>query len=125
MMARTETSMSSPIMMLWLYLRVSTNMGGCLPACGGLRPEASSRHPAAEDYALVAEQLEAAAVEQPDADDDSEEEAEDAERPARRRRGRRGGRRRPRRKPSGPLEATFDRGEEGYGLWLDPAVQDD
>ena len=23
------------------------------------------------------------------------------------------------------LEATFDHGEEGYGLWLDPAVQDD
>jgi hypothetical protein len=30
------------------------------------------------------------------------------------------------RKPSaGPLEATFDHGEEGYGLWLDPAVEDD
>ena len=25
----------------------------------------------------------------------------------------------------GPLEGTFDHGEEGYGLWLDPAVQDD
>lgn len=24
-----------------------------------------------------------------------------------------------------PLEGTFDHGEEGYGLWLDPAVQDD
>ena len=23
-----------------------------------------------------------------------------------------------------PLEGTFDHGEEGYGLWLDPAVQD-
>ena len=30
-----------------------------------------------------------------------------------------------RRRPSGTLEATFDHGEEGYGLWLDPAVQDD
>jgi hypothetical protein len=39
----------------------------------------------------------------------------------RRRRGRRGGR--ARRKPD--LEATFEQGEEGYGLWLDPAVQDD
>ncbi len=29
----------------------------------------------------------------------------------------------PARRPS--LEATFDHGEEGYGLWLDPAVQDD
>jgi outer membrane biosynthesis protein TonB len=27
--------------------------------------------------------------------------------------------------PGTPLEATFDHGEEGYGLWLDPAVQDD
>jgi hypothetical protein len=25
---------------------------------------------------------------------------------------------------SGPLEGTFDHGEEGYGLWLDPAIQD-
>ena len=25
----------------------------------------------------------------------------------------------------GTLEATFDHGDEGYGLWLDPAVQDD
>ena len=39
----------------------------------------------------------------------------------RRRRGRRGGR--GRRSPR-TLEATFDHGEEGYGLWLDPAVQD-
>jgi hypothetical protein len=42
--------------------------------------------------------------------------------PRRRRRGRRGGRGRRRRKE---LEGTFDHGEEGYGLWLDPAVQDD
>ena len=28
-------------------------------------------------------------------------------------------------RPPGPLEGTFDHGEEGYGLWLDPAVQDD
>ena len=27
--------------------------------------------------------------------------------------------------PAGPLEGTFDHGEEGYGLWLDPAVADD
>jgi hypothetical protein len=32
--------------------------------------------------------------------------------------------RRPRAKASGPLEGTFDHGEEGYGLWLDPAVAD-
>ncbi len=51
----------------------------------------------------------------------------DDDQPKRRRRGRRGGRGRGRggaRKPK-PLEGTFDHGEEGYGLWLDPAVQDD
>ena len=50
---------------------------------------------------------------------------EDEAKPRRRaRRGRRGGRGRSRgaRKP---LDGTFDHGEEGYGLWLDPAVQDD
>lgn len=42
----------------------------------------------------------------------------------RRRRGGRGGRGRGRR-GKGPLEATFDHGkDEGYGLWLDPAVKD-
>ncbi len=77
----------------------------------------------AEDDALIAAELDAAEAEQSDEDDDSEEEDE---RPARRRRGRRGGRSsRPRRKSGGPLEATFDHGDEGYGLWLDPAVQDD
>src|SRR3954454_24294275 len=45
------------------------------------------------------------------------------ERTGRRRRRRRGRRGRGRRKP---LEATFDQGEEeGYGIWLDPAVKDD
>jgi hypothetical protein len=75
----------------------------------------------AEDDALIAAELDAAEAERSEED---EEAAEPEERPARRRRGRRGGRA-PRRKASGPLEATFDHGEEGYGLWLDPAVQDD
>ena len=73
----------------------------------------------AEDDALVAAELEAAAAAEPEEGEEPEE-----ERPARgrRRRGRRGGRRR-----EGPLEleGTFDHGEEGYGLWLDPAIQDD
>jgi hypothetical protein len=30
-----------------------------------------------------------------------------------------------RRKAGTPLEGTFDHGDEGYGLWLDPAVEDD
>jgi hypothetical protein len=89
----------------------------------------------AEDDALIAAELEAAEAESPEDEDsgsDSESESdtdsdsdEDGERPARRRRSRRGGRGRGRRKGGGPLEATFDHGEEGYGLWLDPAVQDD
>jgi hypothetical protein len=44
------------------------------------------------------------------------------ERTPRRRSG--GGRTRRRTATAGPLEGTFDHGEEGYGLWLDPAVQD-
>jgi len=80
----------------------------------------------AEDDALIAAELDAAAAEQPEDDDDDDDEDEDAEKPSRRRRGRRGGRGgRGRRRSSGTLEATFDHGEEGYGLWLDPAVQDD
>ena len=81
----------------------------------------------AEDDALIAAELDAAAAERAD------------ERRGRGRRGRRGRearppparpprrprRTRPRRRSSGTLEATFDHGEEGYGLWLDPAVQDD
>ncbi len=80
----------------------------------------------AEDDALIAAELDAAASEQPD-DDDEDDEDDEAEKPSRRRRGRRGGRgaRPTRRRTSGTLEATFDHGEEGYGLWLDPAVQDD
>ncbi len=74
----------------------------------------------AEDDAMIAAELDAAA--EAAAQDDDEE---DEDRP-KRRRGRRGGRSaRSRRKAGTPLEATFDHGEEGYGLWLDPAVQDD
>ena len=77
----------------------------------------------AEDDALIAAELDAAAAE---SDDDDEEDDDEADKPARRRRGRRGGRGgRARKRPAGALEATFDHGEEGYGLWLDPAVQDD
>ena len=78
----------------------------------------------AEDDALVAAALEA---EEEEGDDEPpEEEAEEEEsddKPRRRRRGRRGGRRRGGRRKE--LEGTFDHGEEGYGLWLDPAVADD
>jgi hypothetical protein len=48
--------------------------------------------------------------------------SEDGEPRRRRRRGRRGGRRRSGREAADSFEATFDHGDEGYGLWLDPAV---
>jgi hypothetical protein len=94
----------------------------------------------AEDDALVAAELEAAearrleeeaarALEEAEeaarkaaAGEDSDDEDPDAK-PAPRRRGRRGGRGRTR-VATGALEGTFDHGDEGYGLWLDPAVTD-
>jgi hypothetical protein len=83
----------------------------------------------AEDDALIAAELEAAEArrseeEEEEGENGDEDEDDEAKQPSRRRRGRRGGRRASRRK-STPLEATFDHGDEGYGLWLDPAVQDD
>jgi hypothetical protein len=75
----------------------------------------------AEDDALVAAALEAEQEADEGEDDDVDDEDED--KPRRRRRGRRGGRGRRRKQQA--LEGTFDHGEEGYGLWLDPAIQDD
>jgi hypothetical protein len=72
----------------------------------------------AEEEAKLAEEAAKRAAEEEDGDEDDAE-----KKPApRRRAARRGGRGR---KRTGPLEGTFDHGEEGYGLWLDPAVQDD
>jgi hypothetical protein len=77
---------------------------------------------AAEEAARKAAEEEAAARAAAEAAAAAEEEEEEkAKRPARRR----GTRSRRRAAPAGPLEGTFDHGEEGYGLWLDPAVQDD
>ncbi len=80
----------------------------------------------AEDDALIAAELEAAETELAGEEEEAEDEDQDeTEERAPRRRSRRGGRSgRGRKKPT-TLEATFDHGEEGYGLWLDPAVQDD
>jgi hypothetical protein len=79
----------------------------------------------AEDDALIAAELEAAEV-QAEREKAEDEDVEGDETPVRtRRRGRRGGRGRGgARSGGGPLEGTFDHGEEGYGLWLDPAIQD-
>jgi hypothetical protein len=106
----------------------------------------------AEDDALIAAELEAAEIEAERAraeaeraraeaeenggePEEEEEEEEEEDAPRTRRRTRRGGRgRRPSAERGGtagssrkvhPLEGTFDHGEEGYGLWLDPAIQDD
>ena len=81
----------------------------------------------AEDDALIAAELEAAeqARLEAEAKAQAEREAAAAEEPEEapaKRRSRRG---RGRRKAGGPLEGTFDHGEEGYGLWLDPAVAED
>jgi hypothetical protein len=81
----------------------------------------------AEDDALIAAELEREAGEADDEDEgDDGEKGDDEDRPAaRRRRGRRGGRRRGgARTGANVLEGTFDHGEEGYGLWMDPAVAD-
>jgi hypothetical protein len=79
----------------------------------------------AEDDALIAAELEAEAARKAEAGEDDDEPAEDDEAP-KRRRGRRGGRGRARtKKDPSSYEATFEHGDEGYGLWLDPAVADD
>ena len=90
----------------------------------------------AEDDALIAAELEAAEAEAERArelaaeEGDAEEEDEDGEEDSgaaksTRRRSRRGGRgRRSGARNTAPLEGTFDHGEEGYGLWLDPAIQE-
>jgi hypothetical protein len=79
----------------------------------------------AEDDALIAAELDAAeAAKADEPDEEPEDEPEEKPKP---RRGRRGGTTRRRRSAAsddGPLEGTFDHGEEGYGLWLDPAVAD-
>jgi hypothetical protein len=99
----------------------------------GAEPEAAGAAPdfddeidlRAEDDALIAAELDAAEEAARAAEQEEPEPAEGEEKPARRRRGKRGGRGGRGRRKSTTLEATFDHGEEGYGLWLDPAVQDD
>jgi hypothetical protein len=94
-----------------------------LEAAEAAREEEDRR--AADDEARRAAEEEARRAE---AGDDEEPEGaadDDGEAPKTRRRGRRGGRGRRRTAAGEALEGTFDHGEEGYGLWLDPAVADD
>jgi hypothetical protein len=93
----------------------------------------------AEDDALIAAELEAEAeraAEEEAAAAASDEDEEEPGEGRRRSRGRRGGRGRSSgggagsgrsggRTASATLEGSFDHGEEGYGLWLDPAIIDD
>ncbi|HEX6027121.1 MAG TPA: hypothetical protein VFZ00_34295 [Solirubrobacter sp.] len=91
----------------------------------------------AEDDAQIAAELEEEAARKAEeerraaeeaarkAAEEEEKAAAEAEEKPKRAARRRGGRARRRTAPAGPLEGTFDHGEEGYGLWLDPAVQDD
>ena len=93
----------------------------------------------AEDDALIAAELEAEAEAKATADAETEAEAkaeaerraaagendEEDEEPKPKPKPRRARRARGRKAPAGPLEGSFDHGEEGYGLWLDPAVADD
>ncbi|HEY3960245.1 MAG TPA: hypothetical protein VGL68_07030 [Solirubrobacteraceae bacterium] len=108
------------------------------PADGAVAADYEEIDLRAEDDAQIAAELEAAELEAERAKAEAEakgeeEDTEDAEgseeaegAPRTRRRSRRGGRGRSRAgaRNAGPLEGTFDHGEEGYGLWLDPAVQD-
>ena len=71
----------------------------------------------------TAEEEEEEAETEPEEKAEAEEGGGDAARPRRRRRGRRGGRGA---RPREALQATFDHGkDDGFGLWLDPAVEDD
>jgi hypothetical protein len=108
---------------------------GDVPAEGAATDEVDLR---AEDDAAIAAELEAEEVRRAEeeakaaeeaarkaAEEEAAEEEPAEEEPAKPKRARGRARGRGRKKAAGPLEGTFDHGEEGYGLWLDPAVEDD
>ena len=75
----------------------------------------------------AAEAAESAPPEEDDGDDEDEDDddrdSDDGDERPRRRRRRRGGR--GRKRGGSAIEASFDHGEQdGYGLWLDPAIKD-
>jgi hypothetical protein len=85
-----------------------------------LAAEEEARRAAEEEARQAAAEVEARrAAEEAEETEDGAAEAAPA-----RRRGRRGGRGRRKAETARELEGTFDHGEEGYGLWLDPAVAD-
>jgi hypothetical protein len=86
------------------------------------RAEEEERRAEEEEARRAEEDARLADEAEEEEEEEEEEELDEGEAP-RRRRGRRGGRGR-RRTSARDLEGTFDHGEEGYGLWLDPAVAD-
>ena len=108
----------------------------------GLEPDAEGAESAGDEVDLrasddeaIAAELEAEEVRRAEEEAKAAEEAarkaaeaeaaEAAEEEAKPKRPRTRPRSRARKRTSVPLEGTFDHGEEGYGLWLDPAVEDD
>lgn len=82
--------------------------------------KAEAERLAAEEAAAVELREAEAAKRKTEAAERGDDESDDDDRPRRRRRGSR------RRSGAGAnaFEGTFDHGDEGYGLWLDPAVAD-
>ncbi len=82
--------------------------------------EAEQAKAAEEEARLRAERIAAGEEDPDDADSDEDGDDSNGDGASRSRRGRRGGR--GRRSAAKTLEGSFDHGEEGYGLWLDPAI---
>jgi hypothetical protein len=88
--------------------------------------EAEIEQAARDEEAAAEEEKDEEEPEESDADAEADGEDEEPEpaRPRRRRRRRRGGGGGAR--PGAAMQATFDHGaDDGFGLWLDPAVEDD
>jgi hypothetical protein len=92
-----------------------------LEAAEAARAEEEARRAAEEEERRAAAEAEAEAEVEDEAGEDEDDDEDDDRK--KRRRGRRGGRGR-KKSAARELEGTFDHGEEGYGLWLDPAVED-
>ncbi|CAB5031499.1 unannotated protein [freshwater metagenome] len=84
-----------------------------------LEAEEAEQAKAAEEEARLRAERIAAGEEEPEDESDGDDDSNGDGSP-RARRGRRGGR--GRRSGAKTLEGSFDHGEEGYGLWLDPAI---
>ena len=87
-----------------------------------LEAEAARR---AEEEAKAAEEAAKKAAEAEAKGESAPDEGEEEDEKPKPKRSRARGTRSRRRTAGKPLEGTFDHGEEGYGLWLDPDVQDD